>query len=586
MGPREGYARVHRSDKILLSEHATGRIDIVRRRRLAPLVAVSVTATLAPAFAVSTATAAPAAAPSAGTPSAVSSPAPAATSALDRYAKQKPRWKRCDAEGPAEYQCATVKVPLDYRKPGGKRIDLAISRIRTAEPGKRRGILLSNPGGPGGEGLWMPTMLKEELPSSVLKSYDLVGFDPRGMGRSSPVSCNLTPEQEEWLRPYKAATYAKDVAWARTVADKCREKMGDRLPHITTRNTARDMDLVRAILGSKKISYVGYSYGTYLGAVYAQLFPGRADRFVLDSAVDPQRAWRGMVQWWAEGAEPAFDRWTEWAAARSKTYGLGDTPKKVDRTFWDLVARADRKPIDLDGQPVTGDDVRSGMRSAVFSPLSATEAFVELRKAAEGRPASAKKLARITEGGGAPVPEWAGKAALAAETPADNMTAGFWAVVCGDNSAAWSRDPESYRRDAIADKGRYPLYGDFASSIKPCAFWGESAEPVTVVKNKVGSLVVQNEWDSQTPLPSGQALHAQLKGSKMVTVLGGEGHGVYPSGNACADGAVNRYLSTGKLPAKDVTCRATAASNAQARQNEKPDALPGSPVPERAPNRF
>ncbi len=575
---------MHRSDKILLSEHATGRIDIVRRRRLAPLVAVSLTAALAPALAASPATAAPAAAPSAGTPSAVSPPA--AKSALDRYAKQKPDWKRCEADSPTAYQCATVKVPLDYRKPGGKRIDLAISRIRTAEPGQRRGILLSNPGGPGGEGLWMPMMMKEELPKSVLKSYDLVGFDPRGIGRSSPVSCNLTPEQENWLRPYKAETYAKDVAWARTVADKCRKKMGDRLPHITTRNTARDMDLVRAILGEKKISYFGYSYGTYLGAVYAQLFPARADRFVLDSAVDPQRAWRGMIQWWAEGAEPAFDRWTEWAAARSKTYGLGDTPKKVDRTFWDLVAQADENPIVVDGQPTTGDDIRDGMRGLAFTPEYASEAVVELRRAAEGKPASAKKLARITEGGGTGAPEWAGKAALAAETPADNGTAGFWAVVCGDNSAAWSRDPETYRRDAIEDKGRYPLYGDFASSIKPCAFWGKSAEPVTVVKNKVGSLVVQNEWDSQTPLPSGQALHAQLKGSKMVTVLGGEGHGVYPSGNACTDGAVNRYLATGKLPAKDVTCRATAESNAQARQNRKPDVLPGSPVPERAPNRF
>lgn len=550
----------------------------MRRRRLAPLVAVSTMATLAPAIAASTATAAPAAAPSAGTPSAVSSPA--AKSVLDRYAKQKPTWKRCDAETAAAYQCATVKVPLDYRKPGGKRIDLAISRIKTAEPGKRRGILLSNPGGPGGEGLWMPLMMKEELPKSVLKSYDLVGFDPRGVGRSSPVTCNLTPEQENWLRPYKAETYAKDVAWARTVADKCRKKMGDRLPHITTRNTARDLDLVRAILGEKKISYFGYSYGTYLGAVYTQLFPRRADRFVLDSAVDPERAWRGMIQWWAEGAEPAFDRWTGWAAARSKTYGLGDTPKKVEGTFWDLVAQAGEEPIDLDGQLVTGDDIRSGMRAAVFSPQSATEAFVELKKAADGKPVATEKLKAFTGS------EERGAAGAAVETPADNGTASFWAVVCGDNSAVWSRDPETYRRDAIEDKGRYPLFGDFASSIKPCAFWGKSAEPVTVVKNKVGSLVVQNEWDSQTPLPSGQALHAQLRGSKMVTVLGGEGHGVYPSGNTCTDGAVNRYLAAGKLPAKDVTCKATATSNAQARQNEKPDALPGAPVPERAPNRF
>ncbi|MEU0383243.1 alpha/beta hydrolase [Streptomyces chartreusis] len=557
----------------------TGRIDIVlvRRRRLAPLLAVSVTATLAPALATSTAVAAPAATPSTAAASS------AAKGALDRYTKQKPRWKRCDADSPAEFECATIKVPLDYRAPGGKRIELAISRIKSTTPGKRHGVLFSNPGGPGGPGLSMPLDMREVLPESARRTYDLIGFDPRGVGRSSPVSCDLEPEEENWLRPYKEKTFAKDVAWARDVADKCREKAGDTLAHITTRNTARDMDLIRAVLGEKKISYLGYSYGTYLGAVYTQLFPGRADRFVLDSAVDPARAWRGMIQWWAEGAEPAFDRWTEWAAERSEQYGLGDTPKKVDRTFWDLVAQADEKPIEVEGQPTTGDDIRIGMRAAFFSPQYATEAVVELKKAAAGRPASAKKLTAFTRSEGA---GRAGATAGAAEVPADNMTASFWAVVCGDNSAAWSRDPERYRQDAIEDKGRYPLFGDFASSIKPCAFWDKSVERATEVNNKVSSLVVQNEWDSQTPLPSGQALHADLKGSKMVTVLGGEGHGVYPSGNTCTDGTVTAYLLTGRLPAKDVTCEATAGSNAEARKNQKRDVLPGSPLPERAPDRF
>ncbi|MCX4681132.1 alpha/beta hydrolase [Streptomyces sp. NBC_01433] len=547
----------------------------MRRRRLVPLLAVSVTATLAPAFATSTATAAPAAAPSTASSS-------AAKSALDRYVKQKPQWKRCEADAPASFECATIKVPLDYRVPGGKRIDLAISRIKSTAPDKRRGVLFSNPGGPGGEGIYMPLGMQERLPKSAQQKYDLIGFDPRGVGRSTPVSCGLSPEEEDWLRPYKEETFDKDVAWAREVADKCREKAGDTLPHITTRNTARDMDLVRAILGEKKISYVGYSYGTYLGAVYTQLFPGRADRFVLDSAVDPARAWRGMVRWWAEGAEPAFDRWTAWAAGRSEKYGLGDTPKKVDRTFWNLVAQANEKPIEVDGQPVTGDDIRSGMRGAVFTPQVATEAFVELKKAAAGVPASAKKLAAFTGSSRAGTAGAAG----AAEAPSDNMTSSFWAVVCGDNSAAWPRDPETYRQDAIEDKGRYPLYGDFTSSIKPCAFWDKSVEPATKVNNKVGSLVVQNEWDSQTPLPSGQALHANLKGSRMVTVLGGEGHGVYPNGNACTDGTVTGYLLTGKLPAKDVTCKATAASNAEARENQKQDVLPGTPLPQRAPDRF
>ncbi|MET9974542.1 alpha/beta hydrolase [Streptomyces microflavus] len=547
----------------------------MRRRRLAPLLAVSLTATLAPVLATSTAAAAPAA-----VPSAASSPSAAKGGALDRYTRQKPKWKRCEAAAPAEFQCATIKVPLDYRAPGGKRIDLAISRISSTGPGKRHGVLLSNPGGPGGQGIYMPLALQEELPEAALRKYDLIGFDPRGVGRSTPVTCDLTPEEENWLRPYKKETFTKDVAWARKVADKCREESGAVLPHITTRNTARDVDLLRAVLGEKKISYLGYSYGTYLGAVYTQLFPGRADRFVLDSAVDPARAWRGMVQWWAEGAEPAFDRWTGWAAARSETYGLGDTPKKVDRTFWELVARAEEQPIELDGLLITGDDIRGGMRGAVFSPQSATEAFVELKKAADGRTASAKKLAAFTGSAGT------GTAREAAEVPQDNMTASFWAVVCGDNSAAWPRNPERYRQDAIADKGRYPLFGDFASSIKPCAFWNRSVEPATEVDNKAGSLIVQNEWDSQTPLPSAQALHKDLKGSRMVTVLGGEGHGVYPSGNACTDGTVTGYLLTGKLPAKDVTCRATAGSNADARENQQRGEIPGSPLPERAPDRF
>ncbi|MGV9855101.1 alpha/beta hydrolase [Streptomyces sp. NPDC003442] len=550
----------------------------MRRRGLAPLLAIGVTATLAPALATSTATAAE---------SGPASTSTATASALDPYIKQKPKWQRCEADKPAEYQCATIKVPLDYRAPGGKRIDMAISRIKTTTPDKRHGVLLANPGGPGGPGLDMPLQMKDMLPESARQSYDLIGFDPRGVGRSTPVTCGLTQQEEDWLRPYKEATFDKDVAWARDVARKCREKSGATLKHITTRNTARDMDLLRAVLGEKKLSYFGYSYGTYLGAVYTQLFPSRADRVVVDSAVDPARAWRKMIQWWAEGAEPAFDRWTEWAAARSGKYDLGDTPKKVDRTFWDLVQRANEKPIEMDGEKYTGDDVRSMMRGAVFSVREGTELVVELKKAAAGKPASGEKL---PDPAGTPrlAADSAGSAesAESAEVPSDNMTASFWAVVCNDNSAAWSRDPESYRRDAIEDKGRYPLYGDFASSIKPCAFWDRSVERATVVNNKVGSLVVQNEWDSQTPLPSGQALHADLKGSRMLTVLGGEGHGVYPSGNACTDGTVAGYLTTGKLPAKDVTCEATGDSNGGAQKDRKRDIRPGAPLPQRSPDRF
>ncbi|MGP3949237.1 alpha/beta hydrolase [Streptomyces sp. 7N604] len=515
----------------------------MRIRRIAPLLAAGVMATLVPGLAPARA---------------------AAAEPLERYHQQKPAWHRCDSSSPAEYQCATIKVPLDYRRPAGKKINLAVSRIRTSVAGKRHGVMLFNPGGPGGEGLSQPLVKKSMLPEAVRDQYDLIGFDPRGVGRSSPITCGLSTEEQNWLRPYQPDTFGRNVAWARTVAKKCRARAGDRLQHITTRNTVRDMDVIRSVLGEKKISYLGTSYGTYLGAVYTQMFPDRADRFVLDSAVDPGRVWRGMVQVWASGAEPAFTRWTEWTARRDSVYRLGDTPAEVRKTFWDLVALADREPIEYEGEKLTGDDIRT-MRGVFFSPRSAAKVVADLKKAADGRTGDRNSSA---------------PAGPDDEVPKDNSLAAFFSVVCGDTSA-WPRDPEQYRRDAIREKARYPLFGDFASNIMPCAFWNKAAEPVTTVDNTVGVLTVQNQWDSQTPLSSGRGMHRALKGSRMVYVAGGEGHGVYSEDpRACANRAVNAYLSTGELPAGDVTCRATSDRNRDAgdrRPGTTPPRVPGAP---------
>ncbi|MFF6915203.1 alpha/beta fold hydrolase [Streptomyces sp. NPDC012466] len=498
-------------------------------------------------------------------PALTPAPASAAENPLRPYLQQKPAWHRCDSALPASLQCATIKVPLDYGRPGAKRLDLAISRMKTSTRKDRRGVLLLNPGGPGGPGVDMPQYLAGELPKAVKNKYDLVGFDPRGIGRSSPVGCGLTSDERNWERPYKAETFTKDVKWARTVAEKCDKKQGDKLRHITTRNTARDMDVIRAVLGEKKISYLGYSYGTYLGAVYTQMFPKRTDRFVLDSAVDPARVWRGMIQVWAEGAEPAFTRWTEWTAARHATYKLGGTPEAVRTAFYGLVAQADRKPIDLDGTLLTGDDIRLGLRGMFFSTREAAEAVAELKKAAAGAPPPADRELTTPE----PVPPSFGRA-----VPEDNGDAGFWAVVCAD-ARAWPRDPEQYRKDAIRDKARYPLYGDFASHIKPCAFWKKSgSEPATRIGNKVGALILQNEWDSQTPLTSGQGLRRAMKGAKMVTVAGGVGHGIYGT-KSCADKTATAYLTTGKLPTKDLTCKAAPAPDERRAPNRLP--LPTPP---------
>ncbi len=512
------------------------------KRRLAPLLAAAgLLATTVPLLSATQAAAAPA----------------------SDHLRQKPAWHRCSPELPASYECATLKVPLDYRRPDGGTIDLAISRMKSENPAKRHGAMLLNPGGPGGSGLDLPLAMNEAMPKDVREQYDLIGFDPRGVGASSPLTCGLTDTEQNFNRAYRPETFGSDVTWARTVADKCREKAGSVLPHITTRNTARDMDTIRAVLGERKLSYLGYSYGTYLGAVYSQMFPDRTDRFVLDSGVDPQRIWRGMIQVWATEAEPAFARWTQWAAQRSAEYGLGDTPKAVSETFWGLVARADKEPIELDGMKVDGDMIRAA-RGVFFYPAQATPMVVALKAAAEGRPLPADvtvtQLKRLLTGG---------------EEPAsDNGTAVFWAVVCGD-TGSWPRYTEQYERDAAKDKAKYPLYGDFASNIKPCAFWDRPAEAATPMNKKANVLTVQNEWDSQTPLASGQGLHRALKGSRMVLAAGGEGHGVYLfDATSCANAPVNAYLATGRLPDRDVTCQ-----NPPAPAERRGAAAPSKPLP-------
>ncbi|MEU9160380.1 alpha/beta hydrolase [Streptomyces sp. NPDC048424] len=489
------------------------------------------------------------------------------------HLRQKPAWHRCSPELPASYECATLKVPLDYRRPDGRTIDLAISRIKSENPAKRHGAMLLNPGGPGGSGLDLPLMMNEAMPKEVRDQYDLIGFDPRGVGASSPITCGLDEAEQNFDRAYRPETFGSDVTWAHTVADKCREKAGSVLPYITTRNTARDMDTIRAVLGERKLSYLGYSYGTYLGAVYSQMFPDRTDRFVLDSGVDPQRIWRGMIQVWATEAEPAFARWTQWAAQRSAEYGLGDSPRAVSETFWGLVARADKEPIDLEGLKVDGDMIRAA-RGVFFYPAQATPLVAALKAAAEGRPLpegmTLTELKRLLTGG------------AAADPASDNGTAVFWAVVCGD-TGSWPRYTEQYERDAAKDKARYPLYGDFASNIKPCAFWDRPLEAATPMNKKANVLTVQNEWDSQTPLVSGQGLHRALKGSRMVLAAGGEGHGVYLADpTSCANAPVHAYLTTGKLPAQDVTCQ-----NPPSGERQRGSLTPSKPLPiPSGPGRF
>ncbi|MFI1016642.1 alpha/beta hydrolase [Streptomyces sp. NPDC020965] len=506
-------------------------------RRLAPALAVSMMAALAPALATTPAAAAP-------SPGAV----PPAT-----HAPGNLTWRGCGPDLPAALECATVRVPLDYQRPRGPQLDVAISRIAATDPAKRRGALLINPGGPGAWGLDMPAYLQGAFPASVRERYDLIGLDPRGVGSSAPVTCGLSPEELDGERAYTTAAFPRHTAVTRSIADKCREKYGAAtLKHFTTRNTARDMDLIRIALGDRKLNFLGYSYGTYLGAVYAQMFPRRVDRFILDSAIDPGNAWRESFRGWAPEAERAFQRWTAWTAARSTSYGLGATPAAVSRTFWEIVAQADREPVRVGSALFDGAQLRAVSRTKFFTLRAGAEWVVTLKKAAAGETTPELPPAYYWD---------------------DNATAMFWTVVCGD--APWSKDPESYRREAIRDAVRYPLYGDYAGNIAPCAFWEKGAEPATGIDNDVPMLILQNEWDSQTPLTNARGMRRALDGSRMVTVDEGEGHGVYGTlVSDCAESVANAYLLTGRLPVQDTTCGANPAQR-QRTGGKAPVPLPG-----------
>ncbi|WP_069169559.1 alpha/beta hydrolase [Streptomyces griseus] len=438
-----------------------------------------------------------------------------------------------------QLECATLEVPLDYGNPGGRTIGIAVSRIKSENPSKRRGALLVNPGGPGVGGLGYPYALAVSgLPQDVQDAYDLIGFDPRGVGRSTPVTCDLTTEQLEHRPVYArtAADVTKEAEHARDVARQCADsKTSWMLPHVSTANTARDMDRIRVALGESKISYLGTSYGTSLGAVYTTLFPKRSDRFVLDSSLGPKGYDVTAMRLFGRGMEDRFPDFAKYAAAHPE-YGLGGTAQDVKRKFYEL---ADR----LDEQPAQGYD-GTRFRSDTFTLL-----YVD-----SNMPLIAKIWQALDTGEAVPPsPSVPGS---------ENSTASRYYVSCNDSR--WPSSVVAYQYYTAVDRVKYPLVGGSMSNIGPCAFWPDRrTEPQVQIGDRGPSnvLMVQNERDPGTPMAGAKKLREAFgKRATMVTVDQG-GHGIYPNGSdACANGAVTRYLTTGKLPAKDLACAAEQRS--------------------------
>ncbi|WP_405690707.1 alpha/beta hydrolase [Streptomyces sp. NBC_01185] len=436
-------------------------------------------------------------------------------------------------------ECSTLEVPLDYRNPDGRQIDVAISRLASEKPSQRRGVLLTNPGGPGISGLGYPVALAASgLPQDVLDSYDVIGFDPRGTGRSTPVTCDLTQAQRNRgnLPPYAhtAADVTREAGNARTVAGQCAtSRTAWMLPHTTTANTARDMDRIRAALGEPKLSYLGGSYGSYLGAVYTTMFPKHGDRIVLDSNLGPGGYDLTATRLLARGMEERFPDFAAFAAAHPE-YGLGTTPEQVTVKFFELAKQLEAKPV-------------QGMDATLFRGLTFDRLYSD---------ASMPLVAAMWQALDKDHP-------LPPDTPPamdgmENSMAARWYVICGD--ARWPGTVREYQRNVAVDRVRYPMLGGSAAGIGPCAFWPDKrVEPPVRIGDRGPSnvLMVQNERDPGTPLAGAQELRRAFgKRATMVTADQG-GHGVYPFGpNTCANDAVTTFLTTGQRPPQDLACAA------------------------------
>ncbi|MET8968127.1 alpha/beta hydrolase [Streptomyces hydrogenans] len=463
-------------------------------------------------------------------------------------------WGDCAASVKAAdgQRCAVLSVPLDHADPTGPRIELAVSRLASARPEARRGTLLVIPGGPGGSGVQRLAQKGPALAKETGGAYDLVAFDPRGVGGSTKARCGLAAE-DRWMvtvRSWPAAdgSIGANAERSRRIADACARNGGAALRGLTTANQVRDMELLRQALGEEKVSAWATSYGTYVAARYAQEHPGRTDRWVLDSSADPdpRRVAYGWLADMAKGAEDRFPDFAAWASHPDRAgegLRLAGTPGGVRTLVLELAARLDRAPraTTVPGAVLDGASFRQALQLALYSD-AAFPAFARL-----------VDQARDPEALPALPPELSG--AMPDEAAA--VTVG---VICND--VDWPRSVPAYARAVAADRARYPLTGGMPANITPCAFWkgGAVEKPVRLTDEGPSNiLMIQNLRDPSTPHSSGLKMRAALGDRARLVSVDRGGHGVYltaagGAGNACGDRTVTRFLLTGERPDADVRC--------------------------------
>lgn len=464
---------------------------------------------------------------------------------LASFYSQVLKWEDC-GDG---LQCSEAIAPLDYTDPAAGEVSLALVR-QYATGNNRIGSLLVNPGGPGASGYdFVMDSLDYATDAKLQASFDIVGFDPRGVGRSSAVSCYDSADMDEYLYGLTTAERGTD-AWiaelaasADAFAAACAEQTGPLLGTVDTQSAARDLDLLRAILGDTQLNYLGYSYGTFLGATYAELFPEKAGRLVLDGAIDPSTSNFEVTKTQAVGFENALRAYLADCVAGADCPFLGGVDSAMT-TIGALMRSVDASPITAtDGRQLGANALLTAIIYPLYVATGWPQLSIMLDSVLHGRADVAFQFAD----------DYNGRDADGNYT--DNSTEAFMAINCIDYS--YNSDPAAMRAEAaeLAEAapviGPYMSFGDVGCANWPHHFTGERTE--IHAPGAAPILVVGTTNDPATPYVWAQRLAEQLDSGNLVTYTG-EGHTAYNKSNSCVNDAVDSYLVDGTVPEADPQC--------------------------------
>ncbi len=467
---------------------------------------------------------------------------------LQRFYGQKLAWTSCGGS----FQCTKLTVPLDYSDPTGDTIAIAVLRLRSANADSRIGSLILNPGGPGGSGVDFARAARSVVDASVRAKYDIVGFDPRGVAGSDPVNCLTDKQLDVFIStdgtPDTPAEVAQGDALSKQFAASCKARSPKIYAHMGTLDATRDIDVLRAALGDEKLYWLGFSYGTMLGATYADLFPTRVGRMVLDGALDPSLSNVELIHGQAKGFEVALHRFVEDCGRQADCPlprdGVQSGVDRIQQFFDGLdatpLATSDPK------RPLTQALAMNAVLSYLYFPAYGDwdQLRIGLQAAFDGDGSTLlsmldERLSRNEAGHYADNSTAALYAVSALDRP-DRPTAAQSAVL----AAQWAKES--------------PVFGAFTAwGVLPYQYWDVPANDPPHEIHAPGSpkiLVVGTTYDPATPYPWSQALAKQLSQGVLLTRVG-DGHTGYGKGSQCTDTAVDRYLVTGVTPPAGTVCR-------------------------------